>query len=233
MIYKEIAEYASKVLRVVDQNSITLGMMKIQIIIFDGFDELDAIAPFEVLKTAKEIGADLQAEFVTLDSSLEVVAAHGLRVQADAKLEVDQKLDILIVPGGGWSNRATKGAWTEAQRGEIPAAIAQFHQSGTTIASVCTGAMVVAETGLLKGRPAITHHAAVEELRTLGAEIINARVVDDGDIVTAGGVTSGLDLTLWLIERYLSPQVAHEVEKEMEYERRGTVWRRSGHNNPT
>lgn len=202
-------------------------MVKVQIIIFDGFDELDAIAPFEVLKSAAEMGADLQAELVTLDGSTEIVAAHGLRVQAATKLDLDQHLDILIVPGGGWSNRATKGAWAEAQRGELPAAIARLHQRGTTIASVCTGAMVVAEAGLLNGRPAITHHAAVEELRAIGAEIITARVVDDGDIVTAGGVTSGLDLTLWLLERYLGPPIAYGVEQEMEYERRGTVWRRS------
>jgi transcriptional regulator GlxA family with amidase domain len=202
-------------------------MIKVQIIIFDGFDELDAIAPFEVLQSAKAIGADLQVELVTLDNSMKVVAAHGLQVKADAKLEIDRKLDILIVPGGGWGSRAKKGAWAEAQRGEIPAAIARLNQTGTIIASVCTGAMLVAGAGLLKGRRAITHHVAVEELRTFGVEIIEARVVDDGDIITAGGVTSGLDLTLWLIERYVSPKVAHKVEKEMEYERRGTVWRRS------
>ena len=86
--------------------------------------------------------------------------------------------------------------------------------------------MLVAQAGLLKARPAITHHVAIAELQAMGAEIIKARVVDDGNIVTAGGVTSGLDLTLWLIERYLSPQIAFQVEREMEYERRGTVWRR-------
>lgn len=201
-------------------------MITVQIIIFDGFDELDAIAPFEVLRTATAIGADVQAELVTVDSAKEIVASHGLRVQPNAQLRVEEKLDILIVPGGGWGNRAAQGAWTQAQRSDIPTAISRLHQSGTTIASVCTGAMLVARTGLLKGRPAITHHVAVEELRTSGAEIINARVVDDGDIVTAGGVTSGLDLSLWLLERYLSPQIAYEVEKELHYERRGTVWRR-------
>ncbi|MGH2413516.1 MAG: DJ-1/PfpI family protein, partial [Microcystaceae cyanobacterium] len=163
----------------------------------------------------------------TLDSSTEVIAAHGLRVQPDAQLGIERELEILIVPGGGWGNRAPQGAWAEAQRGEIPAAIARLHQSGTTIASVCTGAMLVARSGLLKGRRAITHHVAIEELKALGAEIVQARVVDDGDLVTSGGVTSGLDLTLWLLERYLSPQIAHQVEKELEYERRGTVWRRS------
>ncbi|MGF1523073.1 MAG: DJ-1/PfpI family protein [Leptolyngbyaceae cyanobacterium] len=202
-------------------------MVQVQIIIFDGFDELDAIAPFEVLQSARKIGADVQTEFVTLDSPMEVVAAHGLQIQSDRKLEIEPKLDILIVPGGGWGSRATQGAWAEAQRGEIPAAISRLHQNGTTIASVCTGTMLIAKADLLKGRPAITHHAAIEDLRAAGAEVINARVVDDGEIVTAGGVTSGLDLTLWLIERYLGPQIAYEVEKEMEYERRGTVWRRS------
>jgi transcriptional regulator GlxA family with amidase domain len=201
-------------------------MVQVQIIVFDGFDELDAIAPFEVLQTAAAIGADVQTELVTLDGSKEIVAAHGLRIQPGAKLG-DQALDVLIVPGGGWGDRAQQGAWAEAQRGEIPAAIAQIHQSGTTIASVCTGAMLVASAGLLKGRPAITHHVALEDLKASGAEIIHARVVDDGNIVTAGGVTSGLDLSLWLLERYLSPQVAFEVERELEYERRGVVWQRS------
>ena len=203
-------------------------MVKVQIILFDGFDELDAIAPFEVLRSATAIGADVQAKLVTLDEPTEVVAAHGTRVYPDAKLGINQELDILIVPGGGWGNRAEQGAWAQAQRGEIPAAISRLHQSGTTIASVCTGAMLVAGADLLKGRPAITHHVAIEDLRASGAEIVNARIVDDGDIVTAGGVTSGVDLALWLLERYLSPQIAHEVEKELEYERRGTVWRRAG-----
>lgn len=205
-------------------------MVQVQIIVFDGFDELDAIAPFEVLQTAAAIGADVQTELVTLDGSKEIVAAHGLRIQPGAKLG-DQALDVLIVPGGGWGDRAQQGAWAEAQRGEIPAAIAQLHQSGTTIASVCTGAMLVASAGLLKGRPAITYHVALEDLKASGAEIIHARVVDDGNIVTAGGVTSGLDLSLWLLERYLSPQVAFEVERELEYERRGVVWQRSAAQN--
>lgn len=200
-------------------------MLKVQIIIFDGFDELDAIAPFEVFQSATAIGADVRAELVTLDDSAEIIAAHGMRIQADAPLNIDQKLDILIVPGGGWGNRAAQGAWAEAQRGEIPKVISRLHQNGATIASVCTGAMLVAAAGLLKGRPAITHHTAIEELSAVGAEIVKTRVVDDGDIVTAGGVTSGLELALWLLERYLSPQIAHQVEIQLEYERRGTVWR--------
>jgi transcriptional regulator GlxA family with amidase domain len=87
--------------------------------------------------------------------------------------------------------------------------------------------MLVAAAGLLSNRPAITHHGAIEDLIAKGADIVKARVVDDGDIITAGGVTSGLDLALWLLERYFNPETAHKVEIMLEYERRGTVWRRS------
>lgn len=202
-------------------------MLKVQILIFDGFDEMDALAPFEVLRTAIALGADLQAELITLTERLEVVAAHGLRLKADAMLNLQQPPDLLIMPGGGWNNHGAQGARAEAQKGDIPAAIAQLHQQGTKIAGVCTGGMIVAAAGLLKGRPAITHHGAIADLRASGATVINARVVDDGDLLTAGGVTSGLDLALWLIEKYVSSQIAIAVEEEMEYERRGTVWRSS------
>ncbi|MGP1371306.1 MAG: DJ-1/PfpI family protein [Almyronema sp.] len=200
-------------------------MVKAQIILFNGFDELDAIAPFEVLQTAMAMGADLQVELVTLDGSATVVAAHGTQIQPQRQLRLDQKVDILLVPGGGWGDRAEQGAWAEAQRGDIPAALAQLHQKGTVIASVCTGAMLVAAAGLLKNRPAISHRVAIDDLQAAGAKLIKARVVDDGDILTAGGVTSGLDLALWLIDRYFGSQLAHAVEQELEYERRGTVWR--------
>jgi transcriptional regulator GlxA family with amidase domain len=201
--------------------------MKAQIILFNGFDELDAVAPFEVLQSAASAGADIQVQFVTLDGAEEVTAAHGLRVRPDAQLELSGRPDILVVPGGNWNSRAFQGAWAEAQRGEVPAMIARMHQASATIAAVCTGSMLVAAAGLLTGRPAITHHQAVEELRATGAEVVQARVVDDGDIITAGGITSGLDLALWLVERYVDAQTAHILERQLEYERRGTVWRRS------
>ena len=77
--------------------------------------------------------------------------------------------------------------------------------------------------GLTNARPATTHHRAVEELQASGAEVVDARVVDDGDLVTAGGVTSGLDLALWLVERHFGVDTAHSVQSELEYERRGAV----------
>lgn len=201
--------------------------MKCQIVIYNGFDELDAIAPYEVLKQAAAVGADISVELVAMDEAAEIVAAHGLRVRPHARFSPDDRIDVLIVPGGGWNNRAGQGARAEVERGTIPAAIARLHAADTTIAAVCTGAMLVAAAGLLKGRPAITHHRAVADLGASGAEIVRARVVDDGDIVTAGGVTSGHDLALWLVERFCGAPTAHAVEQTLEYERRGIVWRRS------
>ena len=92
-----------------------------------------------------------------------------------------------------------------------------------TIASVCTGGMLVAAAGLLAGRPAVTHHAALEDLAAAGAQVVDARVVDDGDIVSAGGVTSGIDLALHIVERELGAETAAAVAREMEHDRRGPV----------
>jgi transcriptional regulator GlxA family with amidase domain len=201
--------------------------MKVKIIIFDGCDEMDALAPFEVLQRATKLGADLQVELVTVDSATEITTAHGVRLRPHAVLSATDKLDVLVVPGGGWNDpNARQSTRTEFERGEIPEVIARLHESGCLVAGVCTGAMLIAGGGILRKRHAITHHAAIDDLRAEGATIVYARVVDDGDIVTSGGVTSGLDLALWLAERFSNPQIAQKIEIQMEYERRGTVWRR-------
>jgi len=201
------------------------SLVHAQILLYDGFDELDGLAPFEVLQAAAALGADLRSEVVTVDGNEEVIAAHGLRLQVQGKLG---RSDVLVVPGGGWVAKAPRGARAEAGRGVIPSVIADCHREGTILAAVCTGAMLIATAGLLRGRSAITHHGAIEDLRAAGAEIVQARVVDDGNIITAGGVTSGLDLALWLVERFAGPGHAVATERQLEYERRGTVWRRPG-----
>lgn len=202
--------------------------MQIDVLLYPGFDELGALAPWEILSGAAHVAPDrLSAALVTLDGAEPVVASHGAILTPHRALS--DRPDVLVVPGGGWSRTdARAGARDVAEEGTIPAAIAERHAAGTLVASVCTGAMLLANAGLLDGRPATTHHTALEDLRAAGAEVIEgARVVDDGDIVTAGGVTSGLDLALWLLERFLGPPAAHAAERMLEYERRGTVWRRT------
>jgi transcriptional regulator GlxA family with amidase domain len=199
--------------------------LRVAVVVFEGFDELDAIGPLEVLRNAAAMGATgLSVELVALDGAAEVTGSHGLRVRTDGRLD-PEGTDLLVIPGGGWNDRGAHGAWAEAERGDLPAAIAAAARGGAVVATVCTGAMLAATAGLTRGRPAITHHDAVEDLRASGARVVEARVVDDGDLVTAGGVTSGIDLGLWLVERHFGTDLADAVAAEIEHPRHGEVWR--------
>lgn len=201
--------------------------MHIAIVLFDGFDNLDAIGPFEVFSHARTYGADLEVGLYTLSPQDIVRSSHDLRVEPDGvltELEAGRPPNLVVVPGGGWGDRADSGAWAEAQRGDLPAAIDRLHAGGAMIAAVCTGGMIVATAGITDGRPAVTHHGALDDLRKSGAEVVDARVVDDGDLVTAGGVTSGIDLALHLVSREFGADIAERVSTEMEYEPRGEVY---------
>jgi transcriptional regulator GlxA family with amidase domain len=199
--------------------------MNVQIVIFNGFDELDAIVPHEVWHMARELKPEVEVQLVTTNGFKDIRAANGLQVHAEGQLGA-KRPDILVVPGGGWITRSAEGAWAEAQRDVLPAKLAQLHRDGVVTTSVCTGAMLLAAAGLLKNRPATTNRGALDELAAMGVQVKRARVVDDGDVVTAGGITSGLDLTLWLVERFLGAETAQTLEERLEYERRGTVWRK-------
>ena len=177
--------------------------MRCEVLVYPGFDELDALAPWEVLSGLAKAREDLDAALVSLDGAGPVRASHGAIITPHRALSA--RPEVIIVPGGGWNDDAPEGARAEARRGELPAALRARHEAGSLIASVCTGAMLLAAAGLLDGRPAITHHLAIDDLRAAGARVVHARVVDDGDIVTAGGVTSGLDLALHLVERHFGP----------------------------
>lgn len=202
---------------------VTAGM-DIDILLFDGFDELDAIGPYEVFQNASRAGASLKVTLTTLHPTELVRASHGLRVEPDKQFSVASS-DLVLVPGGGWNDRGAAGAWAEAERGDLPAAVARSHEAGSIVASVCTGGMLLARAGLTEGRPATTHAGALSDLETSGAELVDARVVDDGTILTAGGVTAGLDLAFHLVEREFGIEVATSVSTTMEYERRGPVYR--------
>lgn len=192
--------------------------MDVAILLFEGFDELDAIGPYEVFESAADRGATIETELVTLERTDLVQASHGLRVEPDAALsEVDP--DLLVVPGGGWSSPDAAGVRREYERGEIADALATAHESGQRIASVCTGAMLLASGGILDGRPATTHHTALDDLRATDAIVRESRIIDDGDVLTAGGVTSGLDLALHVVEQAFGADLAADVARELEYER--------------
>jgi len=190
--------------------------MQIEIVVFDGFDEMDAIAPYEVLRTAAALGAPIRAELVGAHGAGTVTASHGMRLVVERG--PSEAPDVMLVPGGGWFDGA--GVRGEIERGVLTRTLVAAHETGSIVGSVCTGAMLLAAAGLVEGRRATTHHAAIEDLRAAGAQIVDGvRFVDDGDMVTAGGVTSGLDLALHLVERVAGASTAERVAAEIEYPR--------------
>lgn len=200
--------------------------MQIDILIFDGFDDLDAIGPNELLRHAARAGAPFEVSLVQLDGAERVVSALGTTIVPDGPLS--DRPDLVIVPGGGLLDGSPTGVLAEIERGAIPAALARLHAGGAALASVCTGALLLAAAGVLAGRPATTNRLALDRLRETGAEVIDERVVDDGDILTAQGVTAGLDLALRLVEREKGAEFARQLARGVEYEPTGTVWRREG-----
>ncbi len=214
-------------------------MVRAQIVLFDGFDPLDVVAPYEVLYAGGAFaGGALTVELVSVHGPGEVVSGSGgLVLHATALLDPDVA-DLIIVPGAS-------GPFSPPEEGPevdtIPVLLARTQETGlpdlmrkaldnpkVTVATVCGGSLALAMAGLLDGRHAVTHHMGMDVLAATGAIPVKARVVDDGDLVTSGGVTSGLDLALYLLDRTLGPRIAFAVEEIFEYERRGTVWRSGG-----
>ena len=209
--------------------------MLVQIVLFDGFDLLDAVAPYEVFTAASMNGADgMDVEFVSVAGARAVPSGpRGLPIPASGRPDLD-RADIILTPGAAG---ATEGDGPDTipamlareAAGELPGvAAAMLSKPGKTVATVCGGSLILAMAGLLKNRPAVTHHMGMPLLETAGAIPVKARVVDDGNLVTGGGVTSGLDVALYLVERFQGPRIAHAVETLFEHERRGTVWSNRG-----
>jgi transcriptional regulator GlxA family with amidase domain len=212
--------------------------MNAQIVLFDGCDPFDVIAPFEVLVAGSDaVGGELTVELVSAEGPRPVrTGSRGLVLQATAKLDPDRP-GFVIVPGASGPVEGDPDDGVEtipvllARVGDtevIPLVAKAFGNPEITVATVCGGSLALAMAGLLEGRNAVTHVLGNDVLAATGVNVIAARVVDDGDLVSAGGVTSGVDLALYLLEREYGSRVALTVEALFEYERRGTVWTRGG-----
>lgn len=198
--------------------------LRVHVLVFDGADDLDFVAPNEVFQHAARAGARIESKFVTGGAPGTIASAFGTKVEAAGWSPRDA--DLIVVAGGGYGKPADQpGVPAEIQRGHLPAVLRDAQRPGLTLAAVCTGAMLLSAAGITRDRPCTTHHRAIADLAEQGGRITRGRVVDDGDLVTAGGITSGIDLALWLVERHFGADVALGVEANMEYERRGTIWR--------
>lgn len=212
--------------------------MHAQIVLYDGFDPLDVVAPFEILAAGSEfVGGELDVSLVSAAGPRNFTSGtRRLTLTATAALDPSQS-GCVLVPGasGPVAGDPDDGVETipvllaRAAHSELtPLLEKAFGNPEITVAGVCGGSVVMAMSGLIEGRHAVTHHLGLDVLDAAGVHAVAARVVDDGDLVTAGGVTSGLDLALHLLDRWYGPRIAHAVEELFEYERRGIVWRNAG-----
>lgn len=193
---------------------------RIGVLLFDGVEELDWAGPWEVLATWAQRWPDDDVEMLTIaDAEGPISCAKGARVLADRTLDEAGPLDVLIYPGGMGTR----------QHLEDPGRIAWLREIADAtplVTSVCTGSLVLAAAGLLDGRPATTHWSSLEHLAELGTDIEvrpDDRFVDDGDIITAAGVSAGIDMALHIIARLQSPDRARDVKRYIQYDPRPPV----------
>ncbi|MFD7658817.1 DJ-1/PfpI family protein [Actinosynnema sp. NPDC059797] len=197
--------------------------LRVQVLMFDGVEEQDLAGPVEVLGMAGGVsGGAITTTLVTTGRPATVTCNFGMRVEVAVGWS-PREADVLVVPGGGRYTDPTAPGVRRLMADR--AFLRRLADTDVLHVGICTGVMVLAAAGLTRGRNATTHANAKADLAAHGANVVDARVVDDGDLITGGGVTSGLDIALWLVERHLGPQLTTRLETILEYERRGTVWR--------
>lgn len=182
--------------------------MQIAILLFDRLTALDAIGPYEVLSRLP--GAEVT--FVAQEPGLKHTDTRQLALLATASLTEVLSPDVVLVPGG----RVEQPELMDD--GPVHEWLRAAHESSTWTASVCTGSLVLAAAGLLAGRRATSHWTALEELGRLGAEPVAERFVFDGKLVTAAGVSAGIDMALALAARIAGEQVAQAIQLGIEYD---------------
>jgi transcriptional regulator GlxA family with amidase domain len=187
----------------------------IGIFIFEDAEELDWVGPYEVLAAWSHYWPGDEVAVVTLAREAGLVrCAKGLRAMPDHDWESAPPLDVLIYPGGA-------GTRNHLQDDDVISWVQKKAADGVLMTSVCTGALVYAAAGLLDNRPATTHWSTLDFLASLGTGIEvrpDDRFVDDGDVVTAAGVSAGIDMALHLVKRLHSVERAREVRRAIQYD---------------
>jgi len=188
---------------------------RIAIALFEGAEELDWAGPWEVLAAWSQQWPDDGVEvFTVARDSAPVTCAKGLRVLPDHSWETAPQFDVLVYPGGMGTRRELKD---DAVLGWIR----DLRERDTLMTSVCTGSLVYAAAGLLEGRPATTYWGQLDYLGELDPTIEvrrDDRFVDSGEVVTAAGVSAGIDMALHLVARLHSEDRAREVRRYIQYD---------------
>lgn len=181
--------------------------MQIAILVFDKLTALDAIGPYEVLSRIP--GYELT--FVATEAGEKRTDTGRLGITADATLDEVPEPDILLIPGG-------EGNRPLLHDEEVLGWVSHVHEHSTWTTSVCTGSLVLGAAGVLEGKRATTHWAYRDALADYGAEAVAERYVEDGKVMTAAGVSAGIDMALTLTARLTHDDVARAIQLGIEYD---------------
>jgi putative intracellular protease/amidase len=181
--------------------------MRIVIPLFEGFTALDAVGPYEVLRMLP----DAEVVFAAADPGPVLDGAGLLALTADAAFAGIDACDVLLVPGGPGARKLLHDEATLDW-------IRRIHRATTWTTSVCSGSLVLAAAGLLQGLRATSHWSVIDDLDSYGAAYTPERVVFQGDIVTAAGVSSGIDMALALAGRIAGRTTAEAIQLAIEYD---------------
>jgi transcriptional regulator GlxA family with amidase domain len=181
--------------------------VKTQILIFEGLTALDAVGPYEVLRSVP----GWEVAFVGKSRGEMRTDCGALGLSADLALEEAGEADIVLVPGGV-GNRPL------LHDDEVLSWLRETDARTKWTTSVCTGSLVLGAAGLLEGRRATGHWLHLEALREYGADPVGGRVVEDGKTITAAGVSAGIDMALHLVGREAGPEVAQAIQLAIEYD---------------
>ena len=185
-------------------------MITIGILIFAQVEELDFVGPFEVLSYVNKIQPNSTNVMLVAETAEPVCAFNGMKIIPDTTIGICPALDVLVVPGGTGRLAAMKNT-------VIQEFIRKQMTTAKYITSVCTGAFLLAEAGLLKGKKATTYHTAFDELESYSVQVLSEKIVHDGKIITAGGVSSGLELGFYLLKQLFGLTISQEVAHKIEY----------------
>jgi transcriptional regulator GlxA family with amidase domain len=191
-----------------------MAQRKVGIIVFDNAEVLDVMGPYEVFSVAGRISEPSEFQVVLISDSEEksVTLRHGLRILTDRNISEEQELDLIIVAGG---------ITTEAEQNKkLLEFLVKSKARGTSIASICTGAFILAEAGLLRKNKVTTHWEDQKELQDRFPDltvIANQRWVESEGIFTSGGISAGIDLSLHLVQVLCDQDLALRTSKQMEY----------------
>lgn len=190
-------------------------MKTIGIMLFDGVEELDAVGPWEVLAYWARNSPEDGWQVVTFGRNAgDVHCAKGLVIRAEHSWASIPPLDVLVLPGG-------QGTRPLLNDPEVLDWIRRLRDNGTLMTSVCTGSLVFAAAGILNGRPATTYWDELELLKRLDPTIElrpTERWVDSGEVITASGVSAGIDMALHLVRRLAGEERAREVRRGIQYD---------------